>query len=510
MKYKYFTNRNVLTILSSMALCFSVYAESNAPGNAIITGRTTAVPDSTEMLLYKWNGNVGECIARDTVINGEYRFEVPGLTELINADIMTFAPGFPPMGRNLYIAPDAMVEIEGNDPYIYTWPVKSNVKEQAEYDRYLLHNKDLWTQYQQTGIALSEGKDSSGQYRQLHDSISHLIDKREISFLESAPASEVWLDLFMKKARFIKNYSGEIAEELRATYERLDDSVKSTAKGAAIKMYLYPEATLAVGDKIPDNPLYDLEGKVHHFRDLLGKWVLVDIWSTGCGPCIMAIPELNELKENKSDDYEIVSLSIDNESAWKNGTAKFNVADINWNEGVEDRGIYSRLPRHAIPAFLIISPDGTIKDIFHGHSKGIYGRKIRYYTRQNMKPSYSESNGTRVVMHPEYESNSTDCILDIEKIEMSDKGTTIYFNLDFIPKYWIQISPNSFLSTPDGNRYAIISSEGITPGEHLYPNEEGRGSFTITFQPIPPSAPNFDFIENDSTDGWAIKGVKIK
>ena len=127
-----------------------------------------------------------------------------------------------------------------------------------------------------------------------------------------------------------------------------------------------------------------------------------------------------------------------------------------------------------------------------------------------MKPSYSESNGTRLVMHPEYESNSTDCILDIEKIEMNDKGTTIYFNLDFIPKYWIQISPNSFLSTPDGNRYAIISSEGITPGEHLYPNEEGRGSFTITFQPIPPSAPNFDFIEDDSTDGWAIKGVKIK
>ena len=53
MKYKYFTNRNVLTILSSMALCFSVYAESNSLGKAIIAGRTTAVPDSTEMLLFK-------------------------------------------------------------------------------------------------------------------------------------------------------------------------------------------------------------------------------------------------------------------------------------------------------------------------------------------------------------------------------------------------------------------------------------------------------------------------
>ncbi|MDE6648443.1 MAG: TlpA family protein disulfide reductase [Muribaculaceae bacterium] len=506
MKYECFSMRNILTILSSIALYFPVYAESNAPGKAIITGRTTAIPDSTEMLLYKMNGNVGECIARDTVMNGEYRFEVPGLTELINADIMTFAPGFPPMSRNLYIAPDAIVEIEGNDPYIYTWPVKSNVKEQAEYDRYLLHNKDLWTQYQQTGIALSEGKDSSGQYRQLHDSISHLIDKREISFLGSAPASEVWLDLFMKKARFIKNYSGEIAEELRAMYERLDDSVKSSAKGAAIKTYLYPEPTLAVGDKIPDNPLYDLDGNEHRFHDLLGKWVLVDIWSTGCGPCIMAIPELNELKENKSDDYEIVSLSIDNESVWKNGTAMFNVADINWNEGVEDRGIYSRLPRHAIPAFLIISPDGTIKDIFHGHSKGIYGRKIRYYTRQNIEPSYSESNGTRLVMHPEYESNSTDCILDIEKIELSDAGTTIYFNLDFIPKYWIEISPNSFLSTPDGKRYGIIDSDGITPGKHLYPDENGKGSFSITFEPTPSSVTDFDFIADD----WAINGIKIK
>ena len=502
--------RDILTILSSMALCFSAYAESNAPGKAIITGRTTAVPDSTEMLLFKMDGRVGECIARDTVIKGEYRFEIPGLTGLINADVMAFASGFPSMSRNLYIAPDAVVEIEGNDPYIHTWNVKSNVKEQAEYDRFLLYNKDLWDQFQQTSILLSERKDSVEQYSQVLDSISHLIDNREISYLQSTPVSDIWLDLFMKKARFIKNYSEEMAAELRAMYERMDDSVKSSAKGAAIRAYLYPETTLTVGDKIPDNPLYDLEGKVHHFRDLLGKWVLVDIWSTGCGPCIMAIPELNELKENKSDDYEIVSLSIDNESAWKNGTEQFNVAEINWNEGVEDRGIYSRLPRPAIPAFLIISPAGTIKDIFYGHSKGIYDRKIRYYTRSRVEPSYSESDGTLTVMYPEYESNSTDCILDIEKIEISDKGTTVYFNLDFIPNYWIEISPKSFLSTPDGKRYGIIGSEGITPGKHLYPDEEGRGAFSITFEPIPPSTTDIDFIEDDYAAPWAIKGIKIK
>ncbi len=32
----------------------------------------------------------------------------------------------------------------------------------------------------------------------------------------------------------------------------------------------------------------DLDGKVHHLADFKGKIYVLDFWSSGCGPCIMA------------------------------------------------------------------------------------------------------------------------------------------------------------------------------------------------------------------------------
>ncbi len=503
------TNK-LLSIIPLIASCVAAHADGSMPGNAVITGHTTALPDSTEMLLYKWNGDVGTLIGKDTVLNGKYRFEIPDLTDVVKTDVSTLAPGLPTMERILYIGPGAEVEIEGDDALIYTWPVRSNVAEQAEFDRFLYHNKHLWDQYQQYGIEIQKKSGSSKRFSEMQDSIRHIINERELSYLKTAPVTDLWLDLFTKFGRFIKNYSDEEADDLRAVFESLDDSMKTSAKGQKLRVYLYPETELAIGDKIPDLPLFDLDGNEHHFRDYSGKWILVDIWSSGCGPCIMAMPELDELRQKKTDAYEIISLSIDNEDSWRSATQVFNVSGLNFNEGVEDRGIYGRLPQHALPSYLIISPDGIIQDMWNGHSKGIYGRKIRYYTRDKEEPRYSESDGMRIITNPAYDSNTTACILDIEKIEMSDKGTTIYFNMDFIPKNWIIISPNSYLSTSDGTRFAIIGSEGMTPGEHLYGDEEGKGSFSITFEPLPLSVTDFDFIEDDDAGNWKIRGIKTR
>ena len=71
-----------------------------------------------------------------------------------------------------------------------------------------------------------------------------------------------------------------------------------------------------------DTDLYDLEGNLHHLTELKGKYILLDFWSSGCGPCIMSIPEMGEVQEKYKDRLAIVSLSSDTEKIWKAASKK--------------------------------------------------------------------------------------------------------------------------------------------------------------------------------------------
>ena len=48
-----------------------------------------------------------------------------------------------------------------------------------------------------------------------------------------------------------------------------------------------PSVTVKEGDEMADTDLYDLQGNIHHLADYKGKYLLVDFWSRGCGPCMM-------------------------------------------------------------------------------------------------------------------------------------------------------------------------------------------------------------------------------
>ena len=44
--------------------------------------------------------------------------------------------------------------------------------------------------------------------------------------------------------------------------------------------------------------------------DLNGKFVLVDMWATWCGPCRRSIPHLNELYAKFKDRLVVIGLSL--------------------------------------------------------------------------------------------------------------------------------------------------------------------------------------------------------
>ena len=273
------------------------------------------------------------------------------------------------------------MNIDAVDNYTFTWPVKSNVPEQAEYELYIDNSKELLIEYQIANIEYNNFRNIDANLHK-SDSLSRLIRLRDLEFLKKRPVGMVWID----KAKDIALMSQRLkidTEDLKSMYSKLDDSIKNTPKGKAISGYLYPESHIEVGDKFPDTDFHDIDGNVHKFSEFKGKWCLVDFWNSGCGPCRRALPELRELKEKYPETLELISLSVDPENIWRKASEELHLTGNNWNEGKENYGIFRRLGTNAYPTFLVVAPDGTIKDLWIGYDTGKLKQKMNSILNSN-------------------------------------------------------------------------------------------------------------------------------
>lgn len=115
---------------------------------------------------------------------------------------------------------------------------------------------------------------------------------------------------------------------------------------------------------MPEFSMKDLNGNVVSSKDLEGKKVHVNFWSTACKPCIMEFPDLNELKESNPGE-EFVFITFAPESAQKI-SALLDKKPLNYIVIPDAAEYLDLLGISTYPTNYFVNSNGEIEEVIEG------------------------------------------------------------------------------------------------------------------------------------------------
>ena len=359
----------------------------------VIEGEVTGINDGLEIRLIEFDGLVGSQIAVDTVSNGKFRFEqVMHEPELNWLAILVTSDETPGNACAIYVEPGAHIKVIGHDNHVYTWDVVSKVPEQQANKELIEAAKAEWEEYQSLAIASHKAlneyreidrekeperrKEAYNLYKRINDQMDSMyvkIQGKEIEQMKKMKPSKPWmreLETMSEMAGAYEDYANR--ENVIELYNSLPEEIKHSEKGQEIYAKLYPPKKVKDGEDCPDADFYDLQGNLHHISEFKGKYILLDFWSSGCGPCIQAFPEMKELYEQYADQLAIISMSTDTDRRWHQASEKHDITWNNWNEGKGSAGFFANFPNSAIPFYVLVNPDGKVEKQMVGYKEGMF------------------------------------------------------------------------------------------------------------------------------------------
>ena len=393
--------------ISIFAVCASllmVACTGKVPENgALIQGQATGLdPEETIIaVLFQHEGEIGKGIQTDTLRNGRFSFRLDSLAEADHYMISLFRPrqGYVDVinyGPEIYLEPGAFVRIKGEGKHFRTARIDSPVKDQKlrqlflkkmsredwnALDEILAHRNLVVNELYYGEVLTQEQKDSLRVMAQQDLDASHEIDDRlsqqELKILETEEIGTFALDRILSLALQVSLGKKENREPVRHLYERLSDEQKTSRAGMEALNYLNPVKTVSAGSPVPSYEYFDKNGKSVRISDFAGKWVLMDFWSRGCGPCLKAVPELGAVSNEFKEKLAVVSISLDSENPWKEASREHGIFWNDWNDPKGTSGSVRAFGTNGIPTFVIVSPEGIIVDIITGYSEGLLRNKVQ-------------------------------------------------------------------------------------------------------------------------------------
>ena len=392
----------LITATVALASGMAAYGQ-NENRQFTINGIVSNVPDSCTVLLWRENGAMLTRVGEAKVTGGRFTLTGEAQSDCETMSINSNDKGFPSSLIRIWVAPGETITIEGDGKLMPIWKVTSDIAQQQSYNKMNDAKMPEYKRYLELKADESEliqflygEKKGAQEYikptwakidsiRAISDPLDSIMDVKVADYMRTASVDEIWLDQLKSFATGVvmgwnKRLTRKTIDEL---YGRMSEEDKNTPDGKVIEQYLTIGKILEEGDDMIDGTLYDAEGKEHSLAEHKGKYILLDFWSAGCGPCIMSIPEAEEVAEEYADRLAIVSISSDPEEIWKKTLTSRNMKGYQWNQlNGENVGLYQKYGTTGIPHYVLINPEGKIQKKWSGYGKGSLKKAVSEQLKQ--------------------------------------------------------------------------------------------------------------------------------
>jgi thiol-disulfide isomerase/thioredoxin len=98
------------------------------------------------------------------------------------------------------------------------------------------------------------------------------------------------------------------------------------------------------------------------------KLLVLDFWATWCGPCVAAIPHMNELATRFADIAQCVGVSDEQQSAFQQGLSRIGRSTRDFKYALAlapSRKLHTFFGIKGIPHCVVVSSDGIVR--WQGH-----------------------------------------------------------------------------------------------------------------------------------------------
>lgn len=131
--------------------------------------------------------------------------------------------------------------------------------------------------------------------------------------------------------------------------------------------------TLLYGDDPRENAktvlafaLEDQNGNALELKDLKGKVVFINFWATWCPPCIVEMPDINDLYNTVKDDDQIVFLMISLDQSFDKAKEFLDQKGFDFDIYKAVGSIPQEFQTQAIPTTFVLDKEGNIAKKYMG------------------------------------------------------------------------------------------------------------------------------------------------
>ncbi|WP_420399667.1 redoxin domain-containing protein [Flagellimonas sp.] len=358
--------RLVLLLIALLALGCSEKIKTNNESGYVIHGQLAHFKDSTMLLLDELS--LSKTIDSALVINNS--FTLKGKVEETGRYLLKTK--YDPAN------PDAF-------KYLFFWIDNSDITIKGDYENFRYAKVEGSKIHELAWEFSSPRADLDKKREKLVDSIQANLGDRDslraqifqIDSITSAMSMEFVRQkpnnlVSLEQLTFINNKFSK--DELGKIYDGLDEELKQSTNGLALKNYIAIDKIVEEGDKMVSMSGENLEGERVDLSSIIpqNEYTILDFWAAGCGPCRWQSKQYAELYEKyREKGLEIVSFSLDkNRNHWEGASKEDNITWINMSDL---KGITGIAPMsygiRGIPNSFLIDKNGIIVAEFYGYDK---------------------------------------------------------------------------------------------------------------------------------------------